>query len=187
MPSALPVFSLPSCSTVSSICLKQVSRWPLLRPAVGGCIIIGLVYLLGDVGLSGVKRQLLDPHAVTISSCFKPNGAKSDWSWWWKILYRHHPWLLVSKVARSPLCFFIGASLGNLFARRCWMPSPRPTCLPVWALWRSLPVPPTTPLVGTIMGIELFGSGAMIHDCGGLLPGLPVQRSYRHLPFPADL
>ncbi len=140
---------------------KALIRWPLLRPAIGGCIIIGLVYLLGTRDYLGLSVSAPDPHAITISSCFKPNGA-TDWSWWWKILFTAITLGCGFKGGEVTPLFFIGASLGNLFARL--LDASAQTDLFAGLGFVAVFAGATnTPLACTIMGIELFGSGAMIY------------------------
>ena len=62
--------------------------WPVVRPVLGGVLVIALVYALGTrdyLGL-GTNADPATPHAVTIQSCFSAGGA-TWWSWWWKILF----------------------------------------------------------------------------------------------------
>lgn len=140
---------------------QSLIRWPLLRPAVGGVMVIGLVYLVGTRDYLGLSASSLDSHAVTISSCFTPNGA-TDWSWWWKILFTAITLGSGFRGGEVTPLFFIGASLGNLFARL--LDATAQTDLFAGLGFVAVFAGATnTPLACTIMGIELFGSGAMIY------------------------
>ena len=62
--------------------------WPVVRPVLGGVLVIALVYALETrdyLGL-GTNADPATPHAVTIQSCFSAGGA-TWWSWWWRILF----------------------------------------------------------------------------------------------------
>ena len=140
---------------------KAAIRWPLLRPAVGGVIIIGLVYLLGTRDYLGLGVHSIDPHAVTILSCFKPDGA-TDWSWWWKILFTAITLGCGFKGGEVTPLFFIGAALGNVSARL--LDATGQTDLFAGLGFIAVFAGATnTPLACTIMGIELFGSHAIVY------------------------
>jgi H+/Cl- antiporter ClcA len=140
---------------------KSAIRSPLLRPAVGGVIIIALVYLLGTRDYLGLGVSSSDPHAVTILSCFKPDGA-TDWSWWWKILFTAITLSCGFKGGEVTPLFFIGAALGNVSARL--LDATAHTDLFAGLGFIAVFAGATnTPLACTIMGIELFGSQAMVY------------------------
>ena len=140
---------------------KTVIRWPLLRPALGGAVVIALAYLLGTRDYLGLGVTSLDPHAVTILSCFKPGGA-TDWSWWWKILFTAITLGCGFKGGEVTPLFFIGAALGNVAARL--LDATAQTDLFAGLGFIAVFAGATnTPLACTIMGIELFGSHAMVY------------------------
>ncbi len=90
---------------------KKVIRSPLARPAVGGAIVIGLVYLLGTqayLGL-GVTADPHHPEQVSILSSFNAGGA-SPWSWWWKILFTAVTLGSGFKGGEVTPLFFVGAA-----------------------------------------------------------------------------
>ncbi len=132
---------------------KAISR-PWLRPAVGGCVVIALVALIGDrdyLGL-GVSASPADPAAVTIQSCFHPGGA-GPLSWWWKL---HLTAVTVGSGFKggevTPL-FFVGAALGNLLAGLLGAPVDLMAGLGFVAVFAGAT---NTPLACTIMALELF-------------------------------
>jgi H+/Cl- antiporter ClcA/PII-like signaling protein len=140
---------------------KSAIRWPLLRPVVGGAIVIGLVYLLGTRDYLGLGVTASDPQAVSIVSCFRPDGA-TDWSWWWKILFTAVTLGCGFKGGEVTPLFFIGASLGNVSARL--LDATVYTDLFAGLGFIAVFAGATnTPLACTIMGIELFGSGAIVY------------------------
>jgi H+/Cl- antiporter ClcA len=140
---------------------RRFVRRPLLRPAIGGCLVIGLVYLIGTRDYLGLSVNANDPHAVTILSCFSPGGA-TDWSWWWKILFTALTLGCGFKGGEVTPLFFIGAALGNVSARVL-------DAVPHTDLFAGLGFvavfagATNAPLACTIMGVELFGADAMVY------------------------
>lgn len=140
---------------------KAAIRWPLLRPVIGGCLVIGLTYLIGTRDYLGLGVHAADPHAVTISSCFNPGGA-TDWSWWWKILFTAVTLGSGFKGGEVTPLFFIGAALGNVAAHLLAATSQTDLFagLGFVAVFAGAT---NTPLACTIMGVELFGSHALVY------------------------
>ena len=138
-------------------CFKRVIPWPVLRPVVGGAIVIGLVYAIGTrdyLGL-GVSPDPHTPFAVTIQSCFRAGGA-TPWSWWWKILFTAVTLGSGFKGGEVTPLFFVGAALGNALARVMHAPIDLFAGLGFVAVFAGAT---NTPLACTIMAIELFGAG----------------------------
>jgi H+/Cl- antiporter ClcA len=136
---------------------KQTIRWPWLRPAVGGCLVILLVLLLGRrdyLGL-GVVADPNDPTAVTIQSCFRPGGA-AWFSWWWKLLFTAITISSGFKGGEVTPLFFIGAALGNALGQILGAPVDLLAGLGFVAVFAGAT---NTPLACTIMAIELFAPG----------------------------
>lgn len=138
--------------------LHQVFRrlvpHPVVRPAVGGMLIIALVYLLGTREYIGLGVTSPDSHAVTILSAFTPTGA-DPWSWWWKILFTAITLGSGFKGGEVTPLFFVGACLGNTLAHLLGAPVDLFAGLGFVAVFAGAT---NTPLTCTIMGIELFGS-----------------------------
>ena len=150
---------------------KMLIRQPMLRPAVGGCLIILLAHLIGFdyLGL-GVTA---DPHhlnQVSILSSFHPGGA-TNWSWWWKILFTAVTLGSGFKGGEVTPLFFIGAALGNTMAHLLGAPVELFAALGFVAVFAGAT---NTPLACTIMGIELFGGGAGELMHGGFVVYLAV-------------
>ncbi|HJV67424.1 MAG TPA: voltage-gated chloride channel family protein [Geomonas sp.] len=140
---------------------KTFVRRPLLRPAIGGCLVIALVYLLGTRDYLGLGVTSNDPHAVTILSCFQPGGA-TDWSWWWKILFTAITLGVGFKGGEVTPLFFIGAALGNVCARV--LEATAHTDLFAGLGFVAVFAGATNaPLACTIMGVELFGADAIVY------------------------
>jgi len=140
---------------------KKAIRRPLLRPVVGGLILIALVQLLGTRDYLGLGVTSLDPEAVTIVSSFSPGGA-DPWSWWWKILFTALTLSCGFKGGEVTPLFFIGAALGNLLA--ALLGASAYTDLFAGLGFIAVFAGATnTPLACTIMGVELFGGGAVVY------------------------
>lgn len=133
-------------------------RWPLLRPVIGGLIVIALAFMIGRdyLGL-GVSSPY--PQDVTIKSCFRPDGA-TPWSWWWKILFTAMTLSCGFKGGEVTPLFFVGAALGNAMAHLLGAPVDLFAGLGFVAVFAGAT---NTPLACTLMGIELFGSGPVIY------------------------
>lgn len=134
---------------------KQWITWPVLRPVVGGCIVILLTYLVGTrdyLGL-GVRADPHSPTGISILSCFHAGGA-TPWSWWWKILFTAVTISSGFKGGEVTPLFFVGAALGNTLAWMFHAPVGLMAALGFVAVFAGAT---NTPLACTIMAIELFG------------------------------
>jgi H+/Cl- antiporter ClcA len=138
---------------------RKLSPWPIIRPAIGGLIVIALVYLAGTrdyLGL-GVTSDPNHP-GVSIVSAFSLGGSQT-WSWWWKILFTAITLGSGFKGGEVTPLFFIGACLGNTLARAMGVPEH----VDLFAALGFVAVfagATNTPLACTIMGIELFAASA---------------------------
>lgn len=134
---------------------KWILPWPMVRPAMGGAMIIALVYLLGTRDYLGLGVTA-DPHSaggVSILSCFSVGGA-THWSWWWKILFTAITLSAGFKGGEVTPLFFIGAALGNTLAAMLGAPPDLFAALGFVAVFAGAT---NTPLACTVMAIELFG------------------------------
>jgi H+/Cl- antiporter ClcA len=132
---------------------RDTIRWPLLRPAIGGLIVIGLVHLLGTRDYLGLGVSSPDPKSITILSCFHAGGA-GTWSWLWKIVFTAVTLSSGFKGGEVTPLFFIGAALGNLLAWLFGAPVDLFAALGFVAVFAGAT---NTPLACTVMAIELFG------------------------------
>lgn len=136
---------------------KWAVPWPSFRPALGGLIVIGLVYALGTrdyLGL-GVVADPHHPNGVSILSSFH-NGGATWFSWWWKILFTAVTLSSGFKGGEVTPLFFIGAALGNTMGRLLHAPIDLFAGLGFVAVFAGAT---NTPLACTVMGIELFMGG----------------------------
>lgn len=137
---------------------RSLIRRPMFRPAVGGVIVIALVYLVGTrdyLGL-GVVPDPASPTKISIVTAFMPGGATA-WSWWWKILFTAVTIGAAFKGGEVTPLFFIGATLGNTLAEMLGAPVDLFAALGFVAVFAGAT---NTPLACTIMGIELFGAAS---------------------------
>ncbi len=132
----------------------KVIRRPLLRPVVGGLIVIALVQLLGTRDYLGLGVSSTDTSSVTILSSFHADGAAS-WSWLWKTIFTAVTLSSGFKGGEVTPLFFIGATLGNTLAWLLGAPVDLFAALGFVAVFAGAT---NTPLACTVMAIELFGS-----------------------------
>ncbi len=134
--------------------LKRAIPSPVLRPAIGGALLIVLTLLMGTRDYLGLGVQAASADAVTISSSFHAGGAHT-WSWFWKLLFTAITLSSGFKGGEVTPLFFIGAALGNSLAVFCGAPIDLFAALGFIAVFAGAT---KTPIACTVMGIELFGS-----------------------------
>jgi H+/Cl- antiporter ClcA len=138
---------------------RRYVKRPFLRPIIGGLCIIALVYLCGTRDYLGLGESAPRDGAVTIFSCFAPQGA-DDWSWFLKLLFTAVTLGSGFKGGEVTPLFFIGAALGNVLGRLFHAPVDLFAGLGLVAVFAGAT---NTPLACTIMGIELFGAQYTIY------------------------
>ncbi|HEU5080322.1 MAG TPA: voltage-gated chloride channel family protein [Opitutaceae bacterium] len=134
--------------------LKKITPSAPLRAAIGGAVVIGLVYLVGTHDYLGLGVYGRTPESVSLLSSFRAGGA-TPWSWWWKLLFTAVTLSAGFKGGEVTPLFFIGAALGNTLATLCGAPVDLFAGLGFIAVFAGAT---NTPLACTIMGIELFGA-----------------------------
>jgi H+/Cl- antiporter ClcA len=147
------VFFVELTHFVSRIFKRLISR-PWLRPAIGGLVVVLLVWLTGTrdyLGL-GVIGNPRHPEAVSITSSFQPDGA--GWfSWFWKSVFTAVTVGSGFKGGEVTPLFFVGASLGCVLGQLLNAPVDLLASLGFVAVFCGAT---NTPLACTIMAIELF-------------------------------
>jgi H+/Cl- antiporter ClcA len=138
---------------------KKAIPSPILCPAVGGVLVIILVYVAGTRDFLGIGVTSPDPHAVTILSSFQAGGAHA-WSWFWKILFTCVTISSGFKGGEVTPLFFVGAALGNVVGVLLGAPVDLFAGLGFVAVFAGAA---NTPLACTIMGVELFGSDYVVY------------------------
>ena len=125
-----------------------------LRPAIGGTLVIGLVYLAGTRDYLGLGVTTPDTTGVSIVHFFTQDTLH-PWAWWWKILFTVVTLSCGFKGGEVTPLFFIGAALGNALAGLLHGPTDLFAALGFVAVFAGAT---NTPLACTIMGFELFGA-----------------------------
>lgn len=133
---------------------KKLAPPASLRAAIGGILVIGLVFLVGSHDYLGLGVRSADPNAVTLISAFSDGGA-TPWSWWWKLLFTAVTLSAGFKGGEVTPLFFIGATLGNTVSKIVGAPTDLFAGLGFIAVFAGAT---NTPLACTLMGIELFGA-----------------------------
>lgn len=129
--------------------------FPVLRPMLGGVIIIGLTLLLGTRAYLGLSVTSPNPGDVSLLSCFQSGGATWN-SWFWKLVFTAITLGSGFKGGEVTPLFFIGAALGNTLSSILEVPTDFLAAMGFVAVFAGAS---NTPLACTLMGIELFGSG----------------------------
>jgi H+/Cl- antiporter ClcA len=138
---------------------NRLVPWPIMRPVLGGCAVIGLVYLVGSRDFLGLGVTSPDPQAVTIVSSFQAGGAHS-WSWLWKIIFTAVALGSGFKGGEVTPLFFIGAALGNTLAMLTGVPVDVLAAMGFVSVFAGAS---NTPLACTIMAVELFGGEFVVY------------------------
>jgi len=133
---------------------KRVKRdW--LRPCFGGMLVVAIVFCLQGYSYTGlgVNPNPNLTECVTIQSSFKLHGV--EWySWLFKLILTAITVGSGFKGGEATPLFFIGASLGNVFAELTGNPVDLFAALGFVSLFAAAT---KTPLACVVMGIELFG------------------------------
>lgn len=141
---------------------KKLIPHPLLRPVVGGILVIGIVYLLGTRDYIGLGVHPSPGGHVSITTAFTPAGATSM-SWFWKLLLTAVTLSMGFKGGEVTPLFFIGATLGNVCAKVLHVPADVFPLFPAAGFVAVFAGATNTPLACTLMGIELFGGDQSIY------------------------
>ncbi len=132
---------------------------PLLRPVVGGILVLVLASVLGTRDFLGLGVNSNDASAVTIVSSFREGGA-SAWSWFWKLVFTAITVSSGFKGGEVTPLFFIGASLGCVLAGPLGVPVDFLAALGFVAVFAGAT---NTPLACTVMAVELFGGQHILY------------------------
>lgn len=136
---------------------KAFAQWvptAPLRSAVGGVLVIALVYVVGTRDYLGIGVTSPEAGATTILSAFQAGGA-TPWSWWWKLVFTAVTLASGFKGGEVTPLFFIGATLGHTLAVLLGAPVDLFAGLGFIAVFAGAT---NTPLACTVMGLELFGA-----------------------------
>jgi H+/Cl- antiporter ClcA len=167
---ACPVFALVSLLftevTVGlHVAFKRLVPWTMGRPLLGGCMVIGLVWLADT-------RDYLGLGVPIIVQSFSVEGV-AEWAFAWKLIFTAVTLSSGFKGGEVTPLFFIGAALGCTLGRLLDLPTDFMAALGFVGVFAASA---NTPLACTIMGIELFGGSygvflAMACCCSYILSG----------------
>lgn len=132
-------------------------KW--LIPAIGGCLILGLSFLLNTHDYLGLGVTTENENGISIVNAFTQNGT-THWSWFWKLLFTAITLGTGFKGGEVTPLFFIGATLGNTLAWISGAPIDLFAALGFIAVFAGAT---NTPLACTIMGVELFGGEHILY------------------------
>lgn len=133
---------------------KTLCPYAPIRPAIGGALVIGLVYLVGTRDYLGLGVNTPDFTGVSIVHFFTQTTIH-PWAWWWKIVFTVLTLSCGFKGGEVTPLFFIGAAFGNVLAGLLNAPTDLFAALGFVAVFAGAT---NTPLACTIMGFELFGA-----------------------------
>ncbi len=139
--------------------MRKLCPRPLLRPVIGGVVLIALVHLLGTRQYLGLGVWSPNPEDVTLPSLFGAAGIVHG-AWFWKIVFTVITLSTGFKGGEVTPLFFIGAALGNSLAGLLGAPVDLFAALGFVAVFAAAA---NTPLACAIMGIELFGSANALY------------------------
>lgn len=134
-------------------------KWKLLIPVLGGTLIIALTFILGTNDYLGLGVETASGSGNSILNAFKA-GTVDDFSWLWKLVFTVITLSTGFKGGEVTPLFFIGATLGSVFAFHTGMPVDLFAGMGFIAVFAGAT---NTPLACTIMGVELFGSEYMLY------------------------
>ncbi len=132
---------------------------PVLRPALGGVVIIVMVALLGSRDYLGLGVSAVDEKAVTISSSFQWGGVHT-WSWWWKLVFTAITLGSGFKGGEATPLFFIGATLGHVLGVWWGLPIDFMAALGFASVFAGAT---HTPIACAVMAGEMFGGESLIY------------------------
>jgi H+/Cl- antiporter ClcA len=132
---------------------------PLLRPFVGGVLVIALFYIAGTDDYLGLGVTAADDQSVTIVNAFRADGAKT-WSWLWKLIFTVVTLSSGFKGGEVTPLFFIGATLGNTLSSQLGVPPDLFAGLGFVAVFAAAT---NCPLASTVMAVELFGGEYLLY------------------------
>lgn len=130
---------------------QDAVKYPWLRPALGGALVIGLTYLVGSREYLGLSMPLIE-------ASFTPQGVFLG-SFALKILFTAVTLGTGFKGGEVTPLFCIGATLGYTFA---WLSGQPPAAFAALGFVAVFAGAANTPLACILMGIELFGAGLAV-------------------------
>ena len=134
--------------------LARLAPYPPLRPVLGGCLVIALVYATGTREFLGLGVEAGPWGGTSIVSAFEPGGAGA-WDWLGKTVFTVVTLGSGFKGVELTPRFIIGSTLGHTLGVMMQEPVALFAALGVLAGFDGAS---NTPLACTVLGVELFGS-----------------------------
>jgi H+/Cl- antiporter ClcA len=128
---------------------------PARRPFIGGCLVIGLYFLVGTPDYLGLGVLGNRPDAITLPALFSSASIPAS-AWAWKLAFTVITLTSGFKGGEVTPLFFIGAALGNTLALALHAPIDLFASLGFVAVFAAAS---KTPCASILLGIELFGGG----------------------------
>lgn len=132
---------------------------PLLRPFIGGVLVIVLFLIARTDDYLGLGVTAPDDQSVTIVNAFQSGGAET-WSWLWKLVFTVVTLSSGFKGGEVTPLFFIGATLGNTLSSYLGVPPDLFAALGFVAVFAAAT---NCPLASTVMAVELFGGEFLLY------------------------
>lgn len=123
------------------------------RPVVGGLLVIGLSFWVGNSDYLGLGVLAEKPSSLTLAALFSSPVVPAS-AWLWKLIFTAVTLSAGFKGGEVTPLFFIGAALGNSLATYFGAPVDLFAALGFVALFAAAT---KTPIASTLLGIELFG------------------------------
>lgn len=131
---------------------SQLFHNPVIKTAVGGCIIIGLVYIVGSRDYLGLSLPLIE-------DSFQEDSTISPFSFVWKMIFTAVTLGSGFQGGEVTPLFVMGANLGHILAGLLGLSVPFLSALGLIAVFSGAT---NTPIASVFLGIELFGSEGAI-------------------------
>jgi H+/Cl- antiporter ClcA len=131
----------------------RLSPWAPLRPVIGGCLVIALVFLTGTRDFLGLGVTSATAGGASILASFAPTGMDT-WAWLGKLVFTAITIGSGFKGGEVTPLFFVGAAWGHTAGIWAQEPVPLYAGLGFVAVFAAAA---KTPLACAIMAGELFG------------------------------
>lgn len=131
--------------------LRSVPLWPPLRPFAGGIVVIGLTFLVGNRDYLGLSIPL-------ITDALAGGAGVVLFAFAWKFVFTVVTLGTGFQGGEVTPLLVIGATLGATLGHLLGVPIPLMAALGLIAVFGGAA---NVPLASTIMGVELFGGGAL--------------------------
>ncbi|NJR41391.1 MAG: voltage-gated chloride channel protein [Akkermansiaceae bacterium] len=137
---------------LSHLFVKHISH-AMLRPFIGGSMVIGLFFIVGNGDYLGLGILPGRPGAVTLPALFTSSEIPAT-AWLWKLVFTVVTLSSGFKGGEIAPLFFIGAALGNFLAVSLGAPIDLFAGLGLVAIFSGAS---KAPITSTFLGMELFG------------------------------